>query len=304
MQNVGKIMRSVLFVLPGLAAACATQTEDDGAQTRATAQAVTVIECESQHAECLGVMPSDELVMMCEAQHMQCLDDAAAGAPPATGDFATCRDAAIACAQSAGSFADALRCRGDFETCLGAAAPSLPLPTFPGLPTPGAGSDAGVGAPGSPGAPSGPGAPGLPGAGLLTGAGECRDAAFDCAAAAAGSLSGVAACADGFRTCLGDLLTGGPSGPSDPDAGVVPPAVDPDASTPPVDPDASVPPPDPTPPSPGLPGLPGLPGFPGGGAGPGSSGSPIDCLANLNSCLLGGGTPTDCAAEARACAGF
>ena len=310
-------------------AGCAAQVPGDEANVSATSEALTVMDCQTTAAECLGTMPSAATITQCRDDFNTCLGTAASDAQSQANGLADCRDTAVTCAQTASTFADAAQCRTDFNTCISAIIqlPSPPAPPTLSLPMPGI-SDGGL--------------PNLPAPGsnqLLSGEADCRSTAMSCVQSANGDVNAVAACASDFRTCMGKVLSqaaGGvslPTPPSLPDAGlpnsgcrsdamdcVQSASGDPQALTACRDaylscmgvdtsalpkPDGGLPtPPAPpggtggsmslpplTPPTP--PTLPTPPPPPGG-----------DCLQSLNSCLLGGGMPTDCAQQARTCAGM
>lgn len=296
-----------------LFAGCAGQVTSDSPDVAATAQAVTLIDCQTDAAECLGALPSPAGVVDCRNEFDLCTAGVADEAVANVGNLGDCRDAAVECAANASSFTDAAQCRMDFEACLGGAVslPTLPAPglNLPDLNLP----DLGTGGV-------------LPDAvATLEATDMCRQDAADCVVAAAGDVAATADCADAFRMCVGDVLTtvgsgtGGSTGGSMGGGGTSTPpmgggssltdcrdqaveCVDMAAGDPSdvaqcgedyaacvgVDPNG------------GLLGNAGtIVTLPVRGTLEGA-----DCLINLQTCVLGGGSLSDCVDEARMCAGL
>ena len=313
----------VLLVLTAVAgASCAAPEGGAPADVALAAEAVTVVDCQTEAAECLGMMPSRQQVGQCQAEWRMCVGDAAGSGGLGTGSGARaaisdCGTQAAECTRNADSLADATMCRAEYEACVGDLIdlPERRVPRVnpPGLPRAGAGD-------------------------LADGVNSCRDSALTCAREAGRDLQAVAACADEFTSCARELLGMGTDDDSDDDGSdddgsdddgsddciaearacvegaagegdlrdcasqylecAGPGARNPRRRLPelPELPDL--------PDLPDLPELPDLPGRRGGGPDLPSRSAAADCLESLSDCLENGGSSAGCVEDARACAGL
>ncbi len=320
-MNFTQVLKRIPYaagVLAGLLAGCAARAPADAPQVAAVDQALTVIDCQNQAAQCLGTLPSPDKITSCRTDMQSCLMQAQSDQQAQATALGQCTSDAMTCGQSAVSFADAMTCRQTFQDCVNGVVQLPPAPTTPPPPT----------FPMLPGAGSGSGTGGATGGGALAGADQCRQDALSCVQSASGP-GDVATCAGGYRTCVGALLPapatspvtppplpsgGGTTGAGAPGLPGIPDlqACRQDALTcvgnasGPADIAACN---DAYRTCAGLPALPTLPTLPSGGggaAGAGGAGTPgagTDCLQALSQCLLTGGMPTDCASQASDCAG-
>jgi hypothetical protein len=203
--------QSGLFVAGfGVAAGCAANVAPNAeGDAVALAMALSVVDCQTIAAECLGVMPTLETVRTCRDGVRACLAEVADGVAEQATGVTACRDAAVECGTQATGFADASMCRAEFEACASDVIDLPALPTAPMLPLPTL--------PPTGGMASGPGT-------VIGGAGQCRQDALACVQDAAGDVVATATCAEGFRQCVGDALAGGasPSLPGGRDASASP----------------------------------------------------------------------------------
>jgi hypothetical protein len=169
-------------VLAAALSACASNPPSDPSQVAASAQALSVIDCQNKAAQCLGSLPNAEKIKSCRDEIKACVDQLQMDQEKAAKALSHCVADAASCAQDAETFGDAMTCRNGFEDCAAKVVDltNLPLvPEFPMLP-PAVGK-------------------------ALDGADKCRKEALSCVKAG-GSPSEIASCADDYRGCVIDLL--------------------------------------------------------------------------------------------------
>ena len=85
------------FVATGLVlgTGCAVQAPSEGADVSVSNQALTVIDCQTAAAECLGVLPSAQTITQCRDEFNACLGDVATDAQSQADGLTACRDAAM-----------------------------------------------------------------------------------------------------------------------------------------------------------------------------------------------------------------
>jgi len=165
----------LLLILCG--SGCATHQER-GSDPVATEQALTVIDCQTQAAECLGTSPTAELIDACRTEVQACLSDVVGEAQATASAVGECAQASAECASNATTAEEAAACRADFEACVGDVVELPDPPPPPDLPDPGP---------------------------ALEAANACRQTAVDCASEAA-SAEDIAACGEAFRACIAELV--------------------------------------------------------------------------------------------------
>jgi hypothetical protein len=163
-------------------AACTATAAPDQRDVAAVQAAVTLIECQTQAAECLGLFPDATKIADCRHGLETCVGDVAANGEAQASAVGMCAQSGIECARSAMSFDQAAMCRANLEDC---ARGSITLPDPPMI---------------SP--------PDLPD---LSGAAMCRDTARSCVESA-GSASDVGECGTKFTDCLSALVPSVPTG--------------------------------------------------------------------------------------------
>lgn len=176
--------RLALLGLVTSVSACTAPATPQQTEVGAVEGAISLIECQTQAAECLGLFPTASEIDSCREAFEKCVGDVAGERAAQASTLDMCAQTGRECALNAKSFEDAAMCRSTFEACTNGIVSPPDLPPVPTVDLP-----------------------------EISDTAKCRDMTLTCVQSAT-SAANVQACGVSFRDCLSAELPNVPRVPT------------------------------------------------------------------------------------------